>query len=175
MCMKNLTCPYCKKKNSYYMGFLERKKGEHTCTKCGKNSTIFYNIFMKIAVTVTIILSLAIFVIWYKDYNHEYINGAIVLLTQSIIFLFISPLFIHFVPLKSYNNEFNYNNDDEEIENNNFENNVIIDYENESIKANDFINQTQNEKLISNTKVINKINEVVKDEDGNEFIDISSF
>lgn len=138
--MKNLKCPYCDKKISYYMGYLERKQGEHSCNKCGKNSTIYYKPVMKIIALLTILISVTIFIIWFLNYSHNYINGVIAMIIPFIIFIFISPIFINFIPLKIHNkfldekeNKVTDNNDTEE---NNTTYSNILDTEDEFVDIN---------------------------------------
>ncbi len=170
--MKNLKCPYCNKKVSYYMGLLERKQGEHTCNKCGKNSTIYYNKSMKITALLTVLISIGMFVIWYLYYNHNYILGAAALIVPFLIFLIISPFFIHLVPLKIHNKNYsdNYNKSDLN-ENVNIKKNIykdsMIDFGDDNQNLNVNKSYTKVMPIITDESKIEKI-------DDEEFVDISS-
>lgn len=98
--MKNLQCPYCGKKVSYISAFLEKSEGEHTCKKCGRNSTIYFRKAIRGAILATIIIAASILIIWLFIGKKDQLWGMLWVFIPFIIFYLCTPLFFRLVPLK---------------------------------------------------------------------------
>lgn len=102
--MKNLKCPYCGKKLTYVGSIIERKQGEHTCSRCGRNSTIFYVKANKVTIVFTILIALALFIFWFNTSGRNDILGIVYVFIPFLIYFFLVPFFIRLVPIKSKEN-----------------------------------------------------------------------
>lgn len=98
--MKNAKCPYCKKKVSYLAAFSEKNNGEHTCRKCGKNSTIYFIRNYKIAIALAIIAAVIIMFICISPENVNNLWGFLFVIIPFAVLYLITPLFYRLVPLK---------------------------------------------------------------------------
>lgn len=100
--MKKKKCPYCGRRISYISAFSSRRKGEYVCTRCERESKVTINKSVILVFAVFAVLSLAIMagVILTKNTN----NPLYILLVAIplVIFLFLSPAFVKFEPLKKY-------------------------------------------------------------------------
>lgn len=157
--MKKLVCPYCENKINYFNGLIERKKGEHTCSKCGKNSTIYYKKRIRLIAFLFVLSSVGLFTYWLISGSLNYSLGLILVFIPFVVFFFITPFLMNFVPLKIYkegldNNITTFVNENEKINNDNV-----------SLKQTKVM-PIVNEKNNTVSKDINKEEE--------EFIDISS-
>ncbi|MEE0856025.1 MAG: hypothetical protein U0K87_12965 [Ruminococcus sp.] len=100
--MKGKRCPYCGKRVSYASAYGSRRKAEYVCERCGKESRVVINkivilVFLIFFLIAAGIMAAAIFT------NNSY-NPIFILLVAIplLIFLFISPKFVSFEPLKKY-------------------------------------------------------------------------
>ncbi|HIR03797.1 MAG: hypothetical protein U0M23_00100 [Acutalibacteraceae bacterium] len=98
--MRNLQCPYCGKKVSYISAFLEKSEGEHTCKKCGRNSTIYFRKAIRGAILATILIAVGILIAWLLVGKKDQLWGMLWVLIPFIIFYLCTPLFFRLVPLK---------------------------------------------------------------------------
>lgn len=100
--MRAKRCPYCGKRVPYFSVFASRRKGEMTCRRCHKNSKVFVSKKILFVFAIFALLSLAImtaFIFAKMLYN----PFAIVLVAiPLIVFMFITPMFVKYEPLKKY-------------------------------------------------------------------------
>lgn len=96
-------CPYCGKKISYFTLMCEKKKGEHFCDQCHKESKICIskNIVMFYICTVVLALIITALLIALKSYD-ENIVSCLYVAIPFVIFWLISPVFIIIKPYKKY-------------------------------------------------------------------------
>lgn len=97
--MKNGKCPYCGKRVSYFSVFFEKNKGEHKCSKCRRNSTIFFVKAYNAAIILTIIAAIVIAVLSIIFNINSLWNILYVLIPFFILYL-ITPFFYRLVPIK---------------------------------------------------------------------------
>lgn len=117
-------CPYCSRKISYTTRLIEHGKGEHTCPHCQKISKISQNFNIWMSLVFCLIVAAFIMVFYFASADKietAYIENGTgkVLMTlffgdtkeikwilwellPFVVFFFISPLFIEFVPLKRF-------------------------------------------------------------------------
>lgn len=120
-------CPYCLRKINYGRRFLEKSKGEHTCSHCKKISNIKQNSLIWISFIIACMLALIIMVFYLssaKSIQKTYdttgkmkffvnlffgsmkeVKWVIWETLPFIVFYFISPLFIEFYPQKRFMSE----------------------------------------------------------------------
>ncbi len=120
----NFRCPYCSKKIGYGTRLVEHKKGEHNCSHCQKISNIKQDSYIWILLVLCSVFSLIILVYYLSSAdNIQRIydeNGKMKFLVSLffgnlmilkwiiwemipfIIFYFVSPLFLRFVPQKRF-------------------------------------------------------------------------
>ncbi len=100
--MKRQKCPYCGRRISYPSAFASRRKGEYVCTRCARESKVVINKTVILVFAVFAVLALAIMagIIITKTTNNPF--GIVLVAIPLIIFLFLSPLFVKFEPLKKY-------------------------------------------------------------------------
>lgn len=151
--MKKTRCPYCGKKLNYFQAFAERKRGEHSCSHCGRNSTIFFSKSYKIMIGIAILLAIVLVVISINPYFIGGLWGMLWVALPFLILYLITPFFLKLVPLKKKNN---------------------IDIENVESSSDSNIDN-------HSTKTINKLDrsyfdkesKFEKSDDDSEFLDIS--
>lgn len=117
-------CPYCGRKISYGVRFMERGNGEHFCKSCKKPSNIVQDKKIWILFTITAIFSLIVLMFYFAfsgivqhAYNTNGDYGVMVALffgkyktlkwviweiIPYIVFFFVSPLFVNFQMQKKY-------------------------------------------------------------------------
>lgn len=117
-------CPYCGRKITYAVRFMERGEGEHYCKSCKKPSDIVQNKNIWLLFAGSIVLSLLVlffYLIFANAAQHDYNeNGSYAFLVAVffgkfktfkwifweilpyLAFLFISPLFINYQMQKKY-------------------------------------------------------------------------
>ncbi len=95
-------CPYCGRRISYFTTFHEKKRGIHTCTRCKRESKIKTDFRLMIAFIAVVLIVLMFIVIWSGSQNYNSFWGVIITALILIVFYFMTPLFIRFVPLKKY-------------------------------------------------------------------------
>lgn len=98
--MKERKCPYCGEKVPYFTAIMEKEMGEHTCKKCGRNSTVYFVKSLRAAIIVTIIVAAAILGIWFFIGNYENLWGMLWVFLPFAVFYACTPLFYKLVPLK---------------------------------------------------------------------------
>ena len=100
--MNSKKCPYCGRRISYFTVFHEKKHGLYTCTRCRKESKIKTD-FRLIVAFIAMCLAVVIFMIlWYSSKNYNNFFGVVIIALALMIFYFMTPLFVRFVPLKKY-------------------------------------------------------------------------
>ena len=93
-------CPYCGKKLGYFQAFIEKKRGEHTCSHCGRNSTIFFSRTYKVLIVLAILLAVALVIISINPYFIFGLWGMLWVAVPFIILYIITPFFLKLVPIK---------------------------------------------------------------------------
>ncbi|MCH5298516.1 MAG: hypothetical protein J1E96_02015 [Ruminococcus sp.] len=100
--MNSKKCPYCGRRISYFTIFHEKKHGLYTCTRCRKESKIKTD-FRLIVAFIAMCLAVVIFMLlWFNSKNYNNFAGVVIIAIALIIFYFLTPLFVRFVPLKKY-------------------------------------------------------------------------
>lgn len=148
--MKSAKCPYCGKKLGYFTAFAERKRGEHTCSNCGRHSNIFFSKFYKFLIAFTVLVSVFLVIIATSPYCISNLWGMLWVAIPFLILYLITPFFLKLVPLKN-NNRLNLDNFDISIDENTTKSSDIFD------------------DITSHTKVMSQIHSASDD----EFMDIS--
>lgn len=117
-------CPYCGKKITYGVRFLERGSGEHMCKSCKKPSNVVQNKYIWLLFAGCVLISIFILMFYFaysNDIQHAYnADGSHVNLIKIffgryktvkwiiweiipyLIFFFVSPLFINYQMQKKY-------------------------------------------------------------------------
>jgi|GEM_PF-1932553 len=98
--MKKTRCPYCGKKINYFQAFIERKRGEHTCSHCGRNSTIFFSKSFKIMIGIAILLAIVLVIISVNPYFIGGLWGMLWVALPFLLLYLLTPFFFKLVPLK---------------------------------------------------------------------------
>lgn len=98
--MKKIKCPYCGKKVPYILAFSEKDKGEHICKRCGKNSTIYFVKAFRVAILITLILSLIIMFISISPKHVNNLWGMLWVAVPFFILYLFTPMFYRLVPIK---------------------------------------------------------------------------
>lgn len=100
--MKAKRCPYCGKRMSYFSVFASRKKGEMTCSRCGKNSKVHISRKIMIIFAIFALMSLAVmaFCIFAKILYNPFSIALVAI--PLIIFMFVTPMFVSYEPFKKY-------------------------------------------------------------------------
>ena len=100
--MKNKKCPYCGRRISYFTVFHEKKHGLYTCTRCKKECKIKTD-FRLIIAFIAMCLAVVLFIIlWNSSKNYNNFFGVVIVALALMVFYFLTPLFVRFVPLKKY-------------------------------------------------------------------------
>ena len=152
--MKKTRCPYCGKKLNYFQAFIERKKGEHTCRNCGKNSTVYFSKSYKVAIGITVLIAIVLVVISINPYFISDLWGMLWVAIPFLLLYLITPFFLKLVPIKKKNN-FDYDK---------FEDNSSS----VSFSSTKIMNKADGDN--SKTKVMPSLN---VDDSNDEFLDIS--
>lgn len=100
--MKIKKCPYCGKRVSYTSGFASRRKGEFTCTQCGKQSKVVIDKKIYVFFAVAVAISVAIMAVWILLNLISNPWGIVLVALPLVIFMFTTPEFLKYVPLKKY-------------------------------------------------------------------------
>lgn len=98
--MKGRQCPYCGEKVSYFTAIMEKEAGEHTCKKCGRNSTVYFVKSLRAVIIATIVVAAAILGIWFLIGNYVNLWGMLWVFLPFALFYGCTPLFYKLVPLK---------------------------------------------------------------------------
>ncbi len=100
--MKGKRCPYCGKRVSYASAYGSRRKAEYVCERCGKESRVVINKIVILVFLIFFLISagiMAAVIFTNNSYNPIFI---LLVAIPLLIFLFISPKFVSFEPLKKY-------------------------------------------------------------------------
>ncbi len=100
--MKAKKCPYCYKRVSYISGMSNRRKSEYICTRCGKESKVVINKTIFLAFAVAVAVSAGIMLYWIKSGRISDPRGVLLVAAPLVIFMFITPMFLKYLPLKKY-------------------------------------------------------------------------
>lgn len=100
--MKKKRCPYCGKRISYAAAFSSRRKAEYVCPRCGKQMRVVINKMIVLTFAGFAALALIIMAVWFFCGLSHNPLGILLVALPFIIFTFISPKFVNFVPLKKY-------------------------------------------------------------------------
>lgn len=100
--MKVKKCPYCGRRISYFNIFLEKRKGEHVCFRCGKESRIVVNKLIFLFFLVAILISATITALWIALGYYDNPLGIILVAIPLFIFYMLTPRFLKVLPLKKY-------------------------------------------------------------------------
>lgn len=100
--MKVKKCPYCGRRISYFNIFLEKRKGEHICYRCGKESRIVVNKLIFLFFLVAILISATITALWIGLGYYDNPIGILLVAIPLFIFYMITPRFLKILPLKKY-------------------------------------------------------------------------
>lgn len=95
-------CPYCGKRISYTASFSNRRNAEYVCPRCGKESKVKIKSSILILFALFALLSIAIMVVWNVLGLSNNPLGIVLVALPLIIFLFLSPKFVYYEPLKKY-------------------------------------------------------------------------
>ncbi len=117
--MEGKRCPYCGRRISYFTTFHEKKRGLHTCPRCNKECKIKTDLRLVLGFAAVALLVVMFMIIWNNSQNYNNFLGVVIVAAVLILFYFLTPLFISFVPLKKYYNnpyEREYENEGEENE-----------------------------------------------------------
>lgn len=99
--MKGKKCPYCGQQVSYLTAIMEKDKGEHTCKKCGRNSTIYFVKALRTAIVAAVLFSAVILAIWLILGNYTNLWGMLWVFLPFLVFYACTPVFYRLVPLKT--------------------------------------------------------------------------
>ena len=100
--MYNTKCPYCGKTVSYPTAFLLRRRGEHFCKKCKKESNVYINKLIWVAVFFTLLLSFLLLMYFMFMTDRENLWFILVVMIPYIAFFLSSPLFVRLRPKKKF-------------------------------------------------------------------------
>lgn len=98
-------CPYCGRRISYFTTFHEKKRGIHTCTRCKKESKIKTDLRLIVAFIAVVLLVIMFIIVWSGSGNYNNFLGVIITAVILLVFYFLTPLFVRFIPLKKYMEE----------------------------------------------------------------------
>lgn len=112
--MKKTKCPYCGKKLGYFSAFAEKKRGEHTCSHCGRHSNIFFSKAYKFLIAFTILLAVLLVVVATSPYNIGNLWGMLWVALPFFALYLVTPFFLKLVPLKN-NNRLDFDSFESEI------------------------------------------------------------
>lgn len=100
--MTKKRCPYCGKRISYTASFSNRRNAEYVCPRCGKESKVRIKSSILIVFAVFALIAIAIMVVWsVLGFSNNPLGIAFVAL-PLIIFVFLTPKFVYYEPLKKY-------------------------------------------------------------------------
>jgi len=99
--MKAKKCPYCGQKVSYLTAIMEKDKGEHTCKKCGRNSTIYFIKALRAAIIAAVAVSAVILTVWLVLGDYTNLWGMLWVFLPFLVFYVCTPVFYRLVPLKT--------------------------------------------------------------------------
>ncbi len=99
--MKGKRCPYCGQQVSYFTAIMEKDKGEHTCKKCGRNSTIYFVKALRTAIVAAVLFSAVFLVIWLILGDYTNLWGMLWVFLPFLVFYACTPVFYRLVPLKT--------------------------------------------------------------------------
>lgn len=100
--MRAKRCPYCGKRISYFSVFSSRKKGEMTCSRCGKNSKVYVSKKIMLVFAVFVLLSLSVMAVCiFAKMLYNPFTIALVAI-PLLIFMLLTPMFVSYEPFKKY-------------------------------------------------------------------------
>lgn len=109
--MKITRCPYCGKRLNYFQAFYKRKRGEHICRGCGRNSTIYFPTSYRAVVGVVVILAIILVVIFTSEYFSQNLWCMLYVAVPFLLLYLITPFFLRLSPIKKNGSKVHYNVD----------------------------------------------------------------
>lgn len=100
--MKIAVCPYCGKRLSYFEAFLNRRKGEYFCNKCGKESNIYFKRSLFVPYLIALLIGVAVTVFYIISKDLAVLFYMFLVLVPFIVFYIICPYFLKLKPMKKY-------------------------------------------------------------------------
>lgn len=100
--MRKQKCPYCGKRVSYMSAWSSRRKGSFLCQRCTKESKVVISKSIYLVFAVFALVSLAIMagMIFTNNINNPL--GIVLVAIPLLVFLFLTPRFVCYEPLKKY-------------------------------------------------------------------------
>lgn len=100
--MKVKKCPYCGRRIAYFNIFLNKRKGEYVCFRCGKESRIVVNKMIYLFFLITILISAIITALWVGLGYYANPIGVFLAAIPLFIFYMLTTKFLNILPLKKY-------------------------------------------------------------------------
>lgn len=100
--MNSTKCPYCGKSVSYPAALLLRRRGEHFCSKCKKESNVVINKWIWAAIFATILSSFMILMYFMFMTDRENLWYILAVMIPYIVFYLCSPFFVRLKPKKKF-------------------------------------------------------------------------
>lgn len=97
-------CPYCGRRISYASMFVSRRRGEYVCNRCGKESKVVISKLVFLIFTLFALIALAIMAGCFMTGNVNNPLSIVLVAIPLIIFVFVSPIFVNYEPLRKYKN-----------------------------------------------------------------------
>lgn len=96
--MSPTKCPYCGKRISYFKAFLIRRKGEHFCNRCKKESNIYIKKSIWFFFIFVLLMALAIMGYYIFFTDRENLWFLLIVLIPFVLFYLFAPLFVRLRP-----------------------------------------------------------------------------
>ena len=100
--MKVKKCPYCGRRIAYFNIFLDKRKGEYVCFRCGKESRIVVNKMIYLFFLIAILISAIITALWIGLGYYANPIGIFLVAIPLFMFYMLTPKFLKILPLKKY-------------------------------------------------------------------------
>lgn len=100
--MNSTKCPYCGKSVSYLEALLLRRRGEHFCKKCKKESNVHINKWIWVAVFFTLLLSFMVLMYFLFMTDRENLWYILAVIVPYIVFYLCTPFFVRLRPKKKF-------------------------------------------------------------------------
>lgn len=100
--MNSTKCPYCGKSVSYFEALLLRRRGEHFCKKCKKESNVHINKWIWVAVFFTLLLSFMVLMFFLFMTDRENLWYILAVMVPYIVFYLCTPFFVRLRPKKKF-------------------------------------------------------------------------
>ena len=100
--MKIAVCPYCGKRLSYIEAFMNRKKGEYFCNKCGKESNVYFKKSLIIPYIFALLIGISLTLIFIFTKEKAVVFYLFLVLVPFLIFYAVCPYYLKLKPIKKY-------------------------------------------------------------------------